>query len=327
VSTSTGTASNYLDLLNRLIAFLTTDATLTGLAQNWTLLASSSSGYNHTDNAVVNNVEFEAYLQAPGLSTTEEIFIQLQAYQNAGSGYFNWRMRGAAGYEVSSDWFSQPGASPSVFIYLWNAPIPYWFIANGQRVIVIAQVGTEFEHAYLGKFLPDGTSGQYPYPLFVGGTGGDPLGNFGSNDAGAPNRAFSDVTNFHSAFWDPTCAFVCDVDGTWSPWLHYVNGADTHSSLTLNSIWPYIDGAAGPLSPGGMFYIVQNLDGSYPLLPTRLEQTYPSINIAGSLDGVYATTGAGNSSTSAITVGSDTYLCFQNAFRSGRQNFVAYLFA
>jgi hypothetical protein len=49
--------------------------------------------------------------------------------------------------------------------------------------------------------------------------------------------------------------------------------------------------------------------------------------LVGTLDGVFATTGEGNSSGSSLTVGSDTYLCFQDTFRSGRQNFCALKFA
>jgi hypothetical protein len=53
----------------------------------------------------------------------------------------------------------------------------------------------------------------------------------------------------------------------------------------------------------------------------------PSINLLGTLDGVFATTGEGNSPGSSFTVGSDTYYTFQDTFRSARQNFVAYKFA
>jgi hypothetical protein len=327
MSTATGTATDYRDLLNKLITFLTTDATLTGLGQNWTLLASSSASYAHVDGGATNTVEFEAYLKAPGLSTAEQIFVELQAYQNGGAGYYNWRMRGAAGYSAASDWFSQPGASPSVFLYLWDAAIPYWFIANGQRVIVVAQVGTVFEHGYLGKFLPDGTPGQYPYPMFVGGTGGDStaIGAPVGNDNLAPNRLYSDVTDYHASFWDPACAFHCDVSGAWVAWAHYSTGNDIHTNDAVNHIWPYADGNSGYIYPGGMTWMIQNLDGGYPLLPTRLEQITPSINLLGTLDGVFATTGEGNSSTSTVTVGGATYLCFQDTYRTGRANFIAYL--
>jgi len=333
MSTATGTATDYLDLLAKLRTFLTTDATLVSLGQNWTELKTNSTPYSHVDNGQTNTVEFETYLQAPGLSTTEQIFINIQGYTNASSGLFNWRMTGALGFITGNTWFLQPGVSPQAFMYMWNSSIPYWFIANGQRVIVIAQVSGNFEMCYLGKFLPDGTPGQYPYPVFIGGTGGDatPIGGSVGNDVGAANRIHSDVTNFHAAFFDPAVAFHSDVAAGWQPWCHWLNGNDAHASLTNNQINPYADdgttGASETTTPGQLKWLVTNIDGSYPIMPVRLEQNTPNINVLGTLDGVFATTGEGNSSGSVLTISGDTYICFQDTFRSARQNFCALKFA
>jgi hypothetical protein len=333
MSATSGTATDYLNLLSLLRTFLTTDATLVSLGQNWTELKTNSTPYSHTDQTQVNTVEFESYLQAPGLSTTEQIFINLQAYTNASSGLFNWRLTGALGFITGNTWFLQPGVSPQAFMYLWNSSIPYWFIANGQRVIVAAQVAGNIEMCYLGKFLPDGTPGQYPYPVFIGGTGGDatPIGGSNGLDAAAANRIHSDVTNFHAAFFDPAAAFHCDVSAGWQVWNHWNNNFDAHASAGTNQINPYADdgttGAGQTTTQGQLKWLVQNIDGSYPLMPVRLEQITPNINLAGTLDGVFATTGEGSSSGSTFTVGSDTYYTFQDTFRSARQNFVAVKYA
>jgi hypothetical protein len=335
MSTASGTATDYLDLLSKLRTFLTTDSTLVSLGQNWTELATNATPYSHTEvNSVVNTIEFETYLKAPGLSTTEQIYVQIGAYTNGTLGIFNWRLKGALGYNSSNGFFNQPGTSPDAFVYLWNSSIPYWFIANGQRVIVVAQISTVYETLYLGKFLPDGTPGQYPYPLFIGGTGGDGTSINGGGqgaDTQASTRAHSDVSNYHAAFFDPACAFHCDVAAAWQVWNHWNGGTDNHSSSTNNQINPYADdgnsGAGQTNVPGGMKWLVTNADGSYPLLPVRLEQFITSPNLVGTLDGVFATTGEGNSSGSTYTVGGDTYLAIQDTFRSARQNFVAFLYA
>jgi hypothetical protein len=333
MSVKTGTATDYLNLLSLLRTFLTTDATLVGLGQNWTELATNATPYSHVDNGQTNTIDFETYLMAPGLSGTEQIYVNIGAFHNPSSGIYNWRLRGAVGYLSANTWFNQPGASPDAFTYLWNASIPYWFIANGQRVIVVAQVSAEYESAYLGKFLPDGTPGQYPYPLFIGGSGGNatPLGGSQGFDAGAANRAHSDVSNFHGAFFDPACAFHCDIAGAWQVWNHWNSGTDAHGNNTTNQINPYADdgnsGTGQTTTPGGMQWLTTNLDGSYPLIPVRLEQIAPSINVLGTLDGVFATTGDGNSPGSTLTVGGATYLCMQDTFRSARQNFAAFLYA
>lgn len=334
MSTATGTATDYLDLLAKLRTFLTTDATLVGLGQNWTELKTNSTPYTHTDLAQVNTVTFETYLQAPGLSGTEQININIGAFTNASTGIFNWRIQGAIGFLTGNDWFHQPGASPDAYLYLWNSSIPYWFIANGQRVIVIAQVSATYEQAYAGKFLPDATPGQYPYPLFIGGGGGNgALAGTGTQggDTSAANRAHSDVSNFHAAFWDPACAFHIDIAGAWQVWNHWNNNTDAHAGSATNQINPYADdgntGAGETNVPGGMKWLVTNLDGSYPLIPVRMEQVSPSVNLLGTLDGVFATSGEANSPGSTYTVGGDTYYIFQDTFRSARQNFVAYKWA
>jgi hypothetical protein len=336
MSAISGTATNYLDLLNKLRTFLTTDATLTGLGQNWTELATTSAPYSITElDGQVNTIEFETFLKAPGLSTTEQIYINIGAYTNAGTGLFNWRMKGAIGYINANNFFNQPGTSPDTFMYLWNATIPYWFIANGQRVIVAAQVSAEYESIYLGKFLPDGTPGQYPYPLFIGGGGGNssPISNPQGQDFNAMSRTHSDVSNFHAAFFDPACCFLMDPSSAWQVWNHWNGGSDAHASSQNNMIWPYgDDGTSGNGqvtngTAGGMKWMTTNLDGSYPLIPVRLEQVTPSINLMGTLDGVFATTGDGNSPGSTLTVGGSTYLVVQDTFRSARQNFAAFLYA
>jgi hypothetical protein len=334
MSATSGTATNYLDLLNRLRTFLTTDATLTGLGQNWTEIATTSAPYSRTEtDGQVNTVEFETFLKAPGLSTTEQIYINIGAYTNAGTGLFNWRLKGAIGYISANTFFTQPGTSPDAYMYLWNATMPYWFIANGQRVIVAAQVSTEYESIYLGKFLPDGTPGQYPYPLFIGGTGGDAsiLGLGQGADPSAMSRAHSDVSNAHAAFFDPACCFIMDPASNWQVLNHWNAGDDAHNGSNNNMIWPYgDDGSSGNQqvtvgTVGGMKWMTTNLDGSYPLIPVRLEQVVPSVNLLGTLDGVFATTGDGNSPGSTLTVGGASYLVIQDTFRSARQNFAAFL--
>lgn len=336
MSATSGTATDYLDLLGKLRTFLTTDSTLVSLSQNWTELATTSVPYSRLEaNGQTNTVEFETFLKAPGLSTTEQIYINIGAYSNSGSNIYNWRLKGAIGYLSGSNFFTQPGSSPDAHIYLWSASIPYWFIANGQRAIVIAQVSGVYESMYVGKFLPDGTPGQYPYPLFIGGCGGDasPLGLSQAYDVNSCSRNHSDVTNLHAAFFDPACAFHMDQAGNWQVWNHWNNNADEHSGTTNNTIWPYADAgdsglnAVSPGTQGGMKWMTTNLDGSYPLLPVRLEQVTPSINLLGTLDGVFATTGDGNSPGSTLTVGGATYYCFQDTFRSARQNFAAFLYA
>jgi len=334
LSTATGTATDYLDLLARLRAFLTTDAALVAAGQAWTELASNAVPYAWAEianPANTNQVTFETYLKAPGLSGTEQIYLQIQAFCNVGQDVYNWRLRGAQGYSggVGFNWFNQPGASPDAFVYLWDQPMNYWFIANGQRVIVVAKVATSYESLYMGKILPDGTPAQYPYPVFIGGTGGNaqPVNALGY-DPSASQRRYSDNSGYHAAFFDPACAYLCHVDSAWYTWAHYSQGGRINQTGdNINCIWPYLLGRAGPSGQAsnefGLNWLTTNADGTYPLLPTRLEAVTPQLSLHGTLGGVYGTCGVGNSSESTVTVAGDDYLMMQDTFRNGIANFVA----
>lgn len=323
MSVLTGTATDYIDLLAQLRNFLKTDATLVGLGQNWTELATNSTPYTVVDASVSNTVDFETFLRAPGLSGTEQIYVNIQAYHNAGNDIWNWRMKGAIGFIAlgpGSTFQNQPGSSPDAFMLLWNQPITFWFIANGQRVIVVAKITTIYESCYLGKLLPYGTPSQYPYPLVIGGTSGSggpvPLP---VNLPGNANLRYSDTTNMHAAFFDPLILYWCDLNSAWRGICHWSIYGGGHSNGSLDAVWPwqYGDGAAPD-------FIEPNLDGSYPLFAARLEiNTLLTPEVLGELDGVFFTTGFGSSSESTLTVGGDTYYVFQSCFRTAKEFFVA----
>lgn len=330
MSTKTGTATDYIDCLNQLRTFLTTDATLTGLGQNWTELATNATSYTVTDAGQVNTVDFESYLMAPGLSGSEQIYINFQAYHNVVADIYNWRIKGAIGFVAlggANTFFTQPNSSPDAYLLMWNQPLTYWFIANGQRVIVVVKIATVYESGYFGKFLPYGTSAQYPYPVAIAGASGN--GIAGIHDGATPqfaNLRYSDTEIYHACFFDPYNFFWLDVSNVWRELGNFFGGSH-QSGVAWDSIWPYwyADGLnIGPL-------LETNLDGSYPLFAARISIGGASgapINELGELDGVFGTIGFGASSESTITDGgSNTYYMFQNAFRTSKENYVALLWA
>jgi hypothetical protein len=302
MSVSTGTATSYIDLLNKLVTFLTTDATLVAAGRNWTKLANSSSSYTLAG----DTVDYECYLRAPGLSGAESIYLNLQAFHN-GTTYYNWRMAAATGYNSAQPFIGQPGISPFAFLPLWNGSIPYTFIANGQRAIIVAQVSSVWETAYIGKFNPFGSPSQYPYPVAVGG----------SSNSNA--TAYTDTTANHQAFFDPLALYVCDPSNVWQMCRNWDTAGASSSAF---NVWPWLSGdaTATRISPTNL---AANLDGSYPLIPARLEMTTPASAMLGELDGVCFIPGASLLSGSSITVGSDTWLAVQNTFRNAVNSFAA----
>ncbi|CAJ0862053.1 hypothetical protein R77567_01612 [Ralstonia sp. LMG 32965] len=295
MSVKTGTATGYLDLLNQLRTFLTTDATLTAAGQNWTELATNASSYTVGQ----DTVDFETYLKAPGLSGSEAIYLNIRAYHYVAGDYYNFELRGAQGYNASASFVNQPGLSPAAYVPLWNQPIPYWFIANGQRVIVVAKISTNYESLYMGKFLPYGTPGQYPYPVAIGGM------------TDTMDIRFSDTSGRHNAFFDPVALQVCGVDNSWNTFRNWDGNTNYQ---TYQNVWPW--GYGQNDSNSRLTWMATSLDGGYPIFPARLEESSPSPNCRGELDGVGFVPGNQQSSENTINDGTNSWTVFQNAHRT-----------
>lgn len=156
-----GTASGYLDLLDKVRIFATTDPGLVAAGQNWEEM--------RWDGAVQNT---ELYLRGPGMDGTKNIHVQIRAYENEIQDWFNWAFAPAIGYLSSSTWATQPGylAANEKGCCLWDLDIPYWLVVNGMRIILVYQISTTFHVIHLGWLFHYGTPGQYPYPIIVGGT-------------------------------------------------------------------------------------------------------------------------------------------------------------
>jgi|ADGO01.1.fsa_nt_gi hypothetical protein len=129
------------------------DSTMTGGGLGaWTEL-----DYNSTDNTAI--------YQAPGLSGTEEIHIGFGYVADPGTDAYaltGWMFRS---YNALLAHQSQPGHSGLGYHPVWNTSIPYWFIANGQRVIIVTKISTVYTASYLGKILPYGSRANGPVLL------------------------------------------------------------------------------------------------------------------------------------------------------------------
>lgn len=257
--------------------------------------------------------------RAPGDSGTEQIFVGAQAFSNVSGDYYNWRLLGATGFQSGNAFNAQPGAVTDPVLPLWNSSTPYWFVASGKRVVVVAKVSTVYEMAYLGAIDAYASPGQFSYPVAVGGS----MAWYTEPAANSVNWRWSYTGNEHRG-----CAFggnysaARDVDspirlrkpdGTW-------RGFSYNSGTPVGAIWPYGNGSGTSI----MTDVRPNLDGSYPLLPIVLaEDMGATENVFGELAGVMATTGHGNAAENTITVGRDTWLVVQNIHRTTKTDYCA----
>ena len=144
---TSGTATDYLDLLNRLKQFVTQD--MLPANERWSVLR------------WVPGPPAELVLQGPGLAGTEQINVGILS--EAGADYGNWKLRGLVGWNPAQTFDGQYNPSGTFYSLLMASAMPYWIVANGRRIVMVAKTGTYYEMLHLGLFLPYATPGQYPY--------------------------------------------------------------------------------------------------------------------------------------------------------------------
>lgn len=252
----------------------------------------------------------ELIMKGPGLDDAQEIFVGFKGEFSTPSDYFNWDCRGFTGFNAGNTFSGQSGASPAKYLSLWDSSIAYWFIVNGQRIIIVAKVSTTYHLGYFGYILPYGQPSAFPYPMLIAASIGTAATRWSST-----NRAHSNLTNpDYSSPEDgvTNSADFYDVGGTWQP-LACVN------AVTPNALWPWCyQGNNGLLST-----IDVNPDGTYTLLPAVLMQQQPGNNLLGEIDGIYWTTGQSLGAEDIITNDGDDYLVVPNIFRSTRSDYCA----
>lgn len=214
---TSGTAANYLDLLNRLRQFVTQD--MLPANERWSVLR------------WVPGPPAELVLRGPGLAGTDQINVGILS--EAGPDYGNWKLRGFVGWNPAQTFDGQYNPSGAFYAMLMTSAMPYWIVANGRRIVMVAKTGTYYEMMHLGLFLPYATPSQYPYPLLVGGSLNSSV-RWSSNSV-YRNHLPKSSGGYAGAYYAPT--------GLWSG--------------VTSAMWPNTWGASTRECP----------DGSYPLLP------------------------------------------------------------
>jgi len=265
----------------------------------------------------------EMIWQAPGNGGLDQILVGAQTFFDPTGNYYNWRLGGFLAFDSGSPFDQQSGyvggnsqAFPSPVLPLWDSTIPFWFIANGRRAIVIAQISGVYMTCYLGFLSAYMSPGTFPYPLIVGGS----LAFASAEPAvGSPNWRWSYAGPEMRAFPMPV-PLNLGADSDSSLRLRLPSGiwrgfSTSAADATYGKVWPYgwVNIAAWDWRP--------NLDGSYSMLPVVLCDNTP--NVYGELEGVYAITGFSQGAENTITVGGIQYLVVQNAFRNTKSDFFA----
>lgn len=256
--------------------------------------------------------------EAPGNDGAGAFLVGARSFYRGDVGYYDWELVAMDGFNATQAFFAQSNVQRGLFVPLQNSSIPYWFVADGRRAIMVAKVsGAQYETAYLGCLEPFFTPAQLPYPLALGGSLalGDTLPNWDSttylaSNATVRHRAFTHSDSSPSSATGYAQMRARRPDGAWAPF--FATNNDGQVTEASGWIWPYYGGATN---------VDPCIDGSYALFPVSLVDSPP--NTLGQLAGVSFVTGRGLTAESAIVVGPITHLAIPNVNRTDPNDFLA----
>jgi len=254
-------------------------------------------------------------LEGKGIAGTDNIFFGMRIQENILTPYFNWDIFGMTAYVDALILTDQPGLSPSQGKYVSNdAPMEFWIFATGRYLHLVTKVSTDYTNMSMGFFLPYAVPSEYVYPMAI--MGGSGL-----------NRHFSSTDIRHQQCFDPS-EDACYIRSPGGQWVQIEN--QTSSAVFVNNVWPF-GGGGGQAFSSFRDEISDGLDGTYELFPllfitseARLTPILPDeANMYGEIEDVFMVSGSNNSAENTITVNGDTYIVFQNIFRTTFTDFYA----
>lgn len=323
MSVETGTATSYLDLMERFRDFITTDAALVTAGQEWECIAGKTTGTPVSGDYMS--------FKGTGLGGTDEIYFSLEAVSNPANNYYNLSAYGHIGYNLSSPGVAQTGNHyGSCSLLLTNSNIVYWFIANGRRAIIVTRISGRYDCAYLGFILPDHLPNDWSYPMFVGAASPLPLSGGAALD-----------TDYHSNFWQSTAdssnyfnncgAHIYTPGASWravATGYNSIKTVRTRGAITVP--WSDVNRPQNyrrtlddqPWLQRGQICAVGN--GAGPNSGGVPEGAgYDGGQWYGSFDGVYYIAAFGAAAEQIVTEGSVDHLVIPNIARTGDGQWVA----
>ena len=297
MATYNSTANSALQLLKGVVSFLT-DPTVFGEGKEWKLVQPGT----------VDDIASDVILKGVG-DGEDDIYIGFHLQQLA-SGQVDVVLNGYAGYDSGLGWREQPGgithSTLPTLPLVSNTFMTYWVSANTRRIIIVVELSTQYESAYLGLMNPIAIERQYPYPLVIGGSyyeGG----------------LWIDSTASHSSFTNPGVGSSADAtslrvrrpDGSWR--------AGTNKTLGDLCVWPTNVSPVRTLTVYDPILTLENVI-MYPFL---LYESNP-VGIIGQLDGIFWVGNREDLATKdSITYGGKVYKIFNNVTRRENDSYFA----
>jgi hypothetical protein len=241
---------------------------------------------------------------APGNDGASQVFVGMLRTYNAAYERDGAALMGSTGFDGSLAFASQPNAITDLYLPLmYNLPMPFWVVANGRRMVVVAKCSTVYESAYLGWLRNYQNPGQYPYPMAVGGSTNTPT----------DTMRWSLASTAHVAY--PFCAVGNPTMKTRNAYGNTSASAASPSSNTF-SVWPFT-------LPS--LLVRANLDGSVPLFPAVVYENFSTTTrqMAGEVEGVFMPPQSMVCAENEIKVGRTRYMCVPDVWRNTPNDFYA----
>ncbi|MBV5305561.1 MAG: hypothetical protein J0652_02585 [Desulfobulbaceae bacterium] len=280
---TSGTATNYKDLLARMVTFAT--------ANGWAVVGTQTAE--------------SVYLKGSGTAGLDEIYVGIETYEDTYNNRYNWLMAGMWGWREGRTIKTQPRSSAfemtadtgSVVGYFHNTSIPYWIACTPRRIILCANVGTTYQQIHLGFLTVPATDAQYPYPLFIGGSW---------------NSKILNTSGTLYGFWTSGNSFSrLSIPG--GAWGEKYPSTESYKKPVLDVVSLYESWNNSMLTA---------MDSSYLLDPIYVVSNNAK-TIFGQIEGLYRVTGFNNLSENIITVGGVNYIVFQDGSRTGAGDYCA----
>jgi hypothetical protein len=312
LATYNGTANSVLDLVKGVVSFLIDTANFSAGTQ-WQLIRP----------ATVADISTEIILKGVG-DGKDDIYLGFLIDKLA-SGQINIVLNGFAGYDPGLSWREQPGginhSTLPIIPLVDNTFFTYWLSANTRRIIIVVELSTQYECAYVGLMKPIAIERQYPYPLVVGGSyyeGGvwtdTTWGHSAFTNPGTNLAATSTDANFTHA----TSLRVRRPDGSWRGTL---NKSSSGVSLPLGTscVWPTNVEPTRTLTVYDPVLTLENVI----MYPFMLYENNP-VGLIGQLDGVYWIGDREDlSAKDSISYGGKIYKIFYNVQRRDNDQYFA----
>lgn len=322
----TGTATGFNDLLDRLVAFLTTDPNLVAANQQYEVIFDQTAPYPSQEPGGVNRRH--VVFKHRGLSNLDGIYTAISTRANVASDYYNWRIQGGTGFSPAGLGSSYPDLSQNAGLInqctnvhlcqFWDQPMSYWFVANGRRWWVVAKVAVQYESCGAGFILPSSAPSRSPYPLAL----------WGSHSTEATR--WSDVSVLHQSISTGRVSLRLPT-GVWQIFRGYESYLSNLSADGGGQFAVLPTGARkarGASAPPNILNLRDSMSGAFLLFPLTLvsqqfwDEVRPTATF-GEADGVFFCPTMNNGPEDIIQISGVDYVVFSSAGKSG----APYLFA